>query len=460
MGNEQKFTNKSITKRVDIMDKRILHYMWLSNALYAGSNSVKTLFAYFKNIHEIYEADKDDYKSAGLKTDEIMRLCNKDLSLVETQYNYCKREHIGFLCYDDPYYPERLKIINNPPCMFYYRGRLLHIDDYPCFAFVGTRKCSEDGFRLAYRTAYTASAQGAVIVNGLADGIDGACIAAALDANGYAIGVLGSGIDRIYPEKNRELFHRLSASGLIITEFPPFTKPLSTNFPVRNRVISGLCLATAVFEAELYKSGALISARHALEQGRGVFAVPGSPDDVRYSGPLDLIKDGANILTEAEDLLCEYSLMFPHRLNMRHVPDIPEELLKKHLARCFDLPDGKKSVERTVSVRKKSSAKKEKIPVAEKTASESQVSADNIPPVIHEVKEQELINKPATPKIDMSLLSATEKLIADLFTENGELSADDICAKGFKIDDVLSSITLLEVYGYIHAIPGGRYKLS
>ena len=102
--------------------------------------------------------DKATLELAGLKTEEIIRLCNKDLSIVETQYKYCKREKIGFLCFDDPYYPERLKIINNPPCMFYYRGELLHIDDYPCFAFVGTRKCSEDGFRFAYRTAYTASA--------------------------------------------------------------------------------------------------------------------------------------------------------------------------------------------------------------------------------------------------------------------------------------------------------------
>ena len=442
------------------MDKRILHYMWLSNALYAGSTAVKTLFAYFKDIHSIYEAEKEDYKNAGLKTEEIIRLCNKDLSIVETQYKYCKREKIGFLCFDDPYYPESLKIINNPPCMFYYRGKLLHIDDYPCFAFVGTRKCSEDGFRFAYRTAYTASAQGAVIVNGLADGIDGACIAAALDANGYAIGVLGSGIDRIYPEKNRELFYRLSASGLIITEFPPFTEPKAENFPVRNRVISGLCLATAIFEADAYRSGAMISARHALEQGRGIFAVPGSPDDSRYSGPLELIKDGANVLTEAEDMLCEYSLLFPHRLNMRHVQSIPEELINKHMERCFGNKTGKKAYNKTTSKKKHETVVKENISTSteEKTDTAS-TSSENVS-ISESIITEKAASNTTAPKIDMSLLSATEKQIADLFLEYNELSADDISAKGFKIDDVLSSITLLEVYGYIQAIPGGRYKLS
>ena len=107
---------------------------------------------------------------------------------------------------------------------------------------VGTRSCSERGFRLAYETAFDAASKGAVIVNGLALGIDGACIAGALDANGYAVGILGCGIDRIYPQGNKDLFHRLSASGLILTEFPPFTKPDAKNFPVRNRVLSGLSL--------------------------------------------------------------------------------------------------------------------------------------------------------------------------------------------------------------------------
>ncbi len=453
------------------MDNRILHYMWLSNALYAGSASVKLLFSIFGDIDKIFEAEADDYRKAGISPDEVRRLSNKDLTLVETQYNYCVRERIGFLCYDDPYYPERLKIINNPPCMFYYRGRLNLIDDYPCFAFVGTRKCSVDGFRLAYKTAYTAASRGAVIVNGLADGIDGACIAAALDANEYAIGILGCGIDRIYPEKNRELFYRLSASGLILTEFPPFTEPKGSNFPVRNRVISGLCLATAIFEANADRSGAMITARHALEQGRGLFAVPGNPEDSRYSGALELIKDGAGILTEADDILSEYALMFPHRINMRHVPSIPEEHLKKHIENCFDKPDGKKSAEKTVKDTSKKTAKrtletpdnkttfnKEPVKVSDKnTPGGNTAFVENKPD-----KADTNLNsrKKSAPIVDLSLLSVTEKQIADLFAQLKELSADDIAAKGFKIDDVLSSITLLEVYGYIHGVPGGRYRLS
>ncbi len=449
------------------MDIRILHYMWLSNALYAGSASVKLLFSVFGDIDKIFEAEADDYRKAGISPDETRRLSNKDLTLVETQYNYCVRERIGFLCYDDPYYPERLKIINNPPCMFYYRGRLNLIDDYPCFAFVGTRKCSVDGFRLAYKTAYTAASRGAVIVNGLADGIDGACIAAALDANEYAIGILGCGIDRIYPEKNRELFYRLSASGLILTEFPPFTEPRGSNFPIRNRVISGLCLATAIFEANADRSGAMITARHALEQGRGIFAVPGNPEDTRYSGALELIKDGAGILTEADDILSEYALMFPHRINMRHVPSIPEEHLKKHIENCFDKPGGKKSVEKTVKNTVKKTTKRS-VETSDKTSKVKEksvnVSEKNIPNVNENATDKQdthVNNKvKSAPTVDLSLLSVTEKQIADLFAELKELSADDIAAKGFKIDDVLSSITLLEVYGYIHGVPGGRYRLS
>jgi len=448
------------------MDNRILHYMWLSNVLRTGSSSVKLLFSAFGDIESIFEAEAQDYRKAGLSADQVRRLSNKDLTLVESQYNYCVRERIGFLCYDDPYYPERLKIINNPPCMFYYRGRLNLIDDYPCFAFVGTRKCSKEGFRLAYKTAYTAASRGAVIVNGLADGIDGACIAAALDANEYAIGVLGCGIDRIYPQKNKELFYRLSASGLIITEFPPFTEPKGSNFPVRNRVISGLCLATAVFEASADRSGAMITARHALEQGRGLFAVPGNPEDNLYSGALELIKDGASILTEADDLLSEYSLMFPHRINMRHIPSIPEELLKRHIDNCFDKPGGKKSVEKTLRNKPKKSVaslgeQNAKLSVPKDYVQNSSVEQNNSSTLItSDKKTDDNSTIRHTPSVDLSLLSETEKQIADLFARFKELSADDIAAKGFKIDDVLSSITLLEVYGYIHGVPGGRYRIT
>ncbi len=443
------------------MDDRILKYIWLSNTLRPGSKTPKLLLDYFGTIENIYASGSGEYAKAGIATSECKALSNKDLTLSKTHYNYCVKEHIGFLCYEDSYYPERLKITDNPPPLFYYRGKLLLIDDYPCFAMVGTRECSPNGFRLAYKTAYNASARGAVIVNGLADGIDAACIAAALDANGYAIGVLGCGIDRIYPSKNKQLFYRLSASGLILTEFAPFTEPKGTNFPVRNRVISGLSLATAIFEANAEKSGAMITAKHALEQGRRIFAVPAKPYDISYSGPLELIKNGASVLTEADDILSEYALMFPHRINTRHIPSMPQEKLEEYVAKRFkkSTPSANTSVPQTEQnvIENKNTKKLSPDKVSRQTDKSQKVvkpdkSDTSVTPVQSLATEQ-------LKNIDTSLLSETEKVVFELFLDGKEHSPDDIAHSGIKIQDVLSSVTLLEVYGFIRAVPGGRYKI-
>lgn len=438
------------------MDNRILQYIWLSNALKPGSKTPKLLFDYFKTIENIFNATKEDYVSLGLSNHDIVSLSNKDLTLSTSHYNYCKSEKIGFLCYEDSYYPERLKIISNPPPLFYYRGRLQYIDDFPCFAMVGTRTCSEDGLKLAYKTAYEASSCGAVIVNGLADGIDGACISGSLDANGYAIGVLGCGIDRIYPEKNKDIFYKLSANGLILTEFAPFTEPKGSNFPVRNRVISGLSLATCIFEASAQRSGAMITARHALEQGRRIFAVPGKPYDASYSGPLELIKSGACVLTGADDVLTEYALMFPHRINLRHISPFSEEKMQEYVNSHFDKNTVKKSANKNKTTPVSSKAKHKNTKLENNHVLTQNIESSKE----HAVENTSQNNSVLIQSFDETLLSETEKSIFEIFKNGNEYTLDEIASYGIKIEDVLSSVTLLEVYGFICAIPGGRYKIK
>ena len=477
------------------MDNRILYYIWLSNVLRPGNKYIKALFAYFGSIEKIYGAQEKEYGAAGVKPSDAKCLANKDLALALSQYEYCKKEHIGFMCFDDPFYPERLKITDDPPCMFYYRGRLQLLDDFPCVAMVGTRKCTKGGFRLAYKIAYGASSYGITIVNGLAAGIDGACIAAALDANGYAVGLLGCGIDRIYPLSNKDLFYRLSASGLILTEFPPFTEPKGSNFPVRNRVISGLCLGTCVFEADADRSGAMITAHHALEQGRHIFAVPGNPDDKMYSGALELIKDGAFVLTDAEDIASEYSMMFPHRINLRNKPEVPEERLEKYVSEYFGSEKEKISPKKRLNSKSAGAdygtaaqktqntysavTKKPETCINNRSADRSGTHRKAVQP--HGAYENAYqVNEPRTEtsktqqnisespqdspsqreQTDLSMLSPTEKKIYHLFAHNGVMTPDEIAREGIKIEDVLSSITLLEVYDFVEAMPGGRYKFK
>lgn len=451
------------------MDEKFLYYIWLSDTFYAGSHIPKLLLSHFNSINEIFAAGKDEYSALDIPSADIKKLCNKDLSKATAHLNFCKTEKIGILCYDDPFYPERLKIIDNPPPMFYYRGRIINLDDYPCIAMVGTRSCSERGFRLAYETAYDASSKGAVTVNGLALGIDGACIAASLDANGYAVGVLGCGIDRIYPYDNKEIFKRLSACGLILSEFAPFTRPEGKNFPVRNRVISGLSLACCIFEADAAKSGAMITAQHALNQGRRIFAVPAKPYDKSYSGPLELIKNGASVFTEADDVLSEYSLNFPHRINLANRNDPPIDKLNRLVAKYFgkdidpEVPVNRRHVpQRTEEKPRPVSEAKKAYSNTSAPAVQSKPTASNTPNVGTSEKQtpSDFGEKDKCENLDVSMLSPPELQVYETIKKLGSPTADDIASSGMKIEQVLSALTLLEIYECIVAVPGGRYRVK
>lgn len=443
------------------MNEKILYYIWLSSTLRPGSKTPKLLLEHFGSIEKVYAADKDNYKALAISGEEITLLCNKNLDSAKRYYEYCLSEKIGLLCYDDPYYPERLKIIDNPPPMFYFKGKLYQFDDHPCITMVGTRSCSERGFRLAYEAGFDAAAKGAVIINGLALGIDGACISGALDASGYAVGVLGCGIDRVYPYGNKDLFKRLSETGLILTEFSPFSEPKGTNFPVRNRVMSALSLATVVFEADA-SSGAMITAKHALDQGRRIFAVPAKPYDKNYSGALELIKDGASVFTEADDVLSEYSMSFPHRINLANKVEIPQDKLDGYVAKYFkkdtnpDEPVNRRFVKKNTDEKDTQQKAAIQKPV-EKTKEKAEPKKQEVSQEIS--IENSVIEETRTLSADLSMLSVTEKVIYDVLVQYGSLTADEISEKGVKIDDILSALTLLEIYGLVRAKPGGKYEL-
>ena len=450
------------------MQQEPLYYIWLSTVLYPGSPSAKLVLEGFPDISAVYHASYADYLAIGVGKGDAERMSDKSLMQAQRYYDYCQKEHIGLLCYDDPYYPGRLKAISDPPPLLYYRGRVNLLDDYPCFTMVGTRSCSEKGFRSAYRTAYKAACGGAVIVNGLALGADTACMRGALDAGGYAVGILGCGIDRIYPSQNEDLFCRLSRQGLILTEFAPFTRPEGRNFPVRNRVISGLSVATVIFEASA-GSGALITASHALSQGRKLFAVPGDINDPLYEGPLGLIKDGAQAITDADDILAEYSLMFPHRIQMHpvHVPIHAENDAVASAFSVLTLEENAKAPQEprlpkpphanlhASKARGKNSspAAAEKADVRGKRTAKAAVAETPKEGAFSDTQSPS-----SAPEKDTSMLSVQEQKLYALFLKRDILTVDEIAAQGLKVDDVLSSLTLLEVYGFVRMLPGGRYE--
>lgn len=210
------------------------------------------------------------------------------------------------ICWDDGDYPELLKRIYDPPPLLYVKGKLPPSGS-PAAAVVGSRRPSGYGLKVAETLARDLVARGVVVVSGMARGIDSAAHRGALGAGGPTVAVLGSGIDVVYPSENRGLYQRIALSGAVVSEFPTGTRPLSGNFPARNRIISGLSLGTVVVEAA-EGSGSLITVDFALEQGREVFAVPGPVNSPTSHGPHRLIKQGACLVESAADILEELGL--------------------------------------------------------------------------------------------------------------------------------------------------------
>jgi DNA processing protein len=228
----------------------------------------------------------------------------KPLRDAETELAEIRKNGCGLLTWDEPAYPQRLREIYDPPPLLYVRGNPELLDRYS-IAIVGTRRPTPYGVQLAERLAQDLAERGLVIVSGLARGVDSCAHKGALaSARGATVGVLGSGIDVVYPKENKKLFAKMEERGAIITEFPLGSFPAPQNFPIRNRVIAGMALGVVVVEGAQY-SGSLITARLAMEFGREVFGVPGNVTQPASFGPNLLIKQGAKLVTGWEDVIEE-----------------------------------------------------------------------------------------------------------------------------------------------------------
>ena len=279
-----------------------------------GAVRIRTLLDFFGDVQSAWQASEKDLQSAGLSQNIVQNLIQlrKDVSL-EKIWNQIQEQGIEVLTWDDEEYPTRLREYPNSPPILYLKGSLIPADSWSV-AIVGTRRATSYGRQIANETARTLVQNGVTIVSGLARGIDGVAHQAALDAGGRTIAVLGSGVNRIYPPEHRQLANRIIANGAIISDYPLGTEPEAYNFPPRNRIISGLSMATVVVEAGI-RSGALITANFAAEQGSDVFAVPGPVTAPQSKGTNRLIRDGAFPLLDPKEILevLEMTMITEHR---------------------------------------------------------------------------------------------------------------------------------------------------
>ena len=297
------------------------YYLAALNAVYNLSfKKVCLLVEHFGSANKAYEANANALQATGLMIPEKITkiLAAREKKYPEKLQAFCEKNKVTILTTEDSDYPLQLKNIQNPPTVLYVKGTMPQT--VKAVGVVGSRKATTYGLKVASTFAKDLGMAGLTIISGGARGIDSAAHNGALKTNGKTIAVLGCGIDVVYPYENTELFKQIVRNGAIITEFPPGTGPMAKNFPTRNRIISGLSQGILVVEAAR-KSGAMITAEFALDEGREVYCVPGSIFSPTSVGTHSLIKQGAKIVQRPEDILEDFHLLLQKPLKVK-MPDL------------------------------------------------------------------------------------------------------------------------------------------
>ena len=277
---------------------------WIGFNLVKGIGAVRfrNLLDAFGDAETAWHASPEALRGTGLSAKVVENLCQLRAQVdLEQIWARIQAQAIQVLTWEDAEYPRRLKEIEQPPPVLYLRGEL-KLEDEWAVAIVGTRRITAYGRQVAEEVSGTLARNGITVVSGLARGVDAVAHQAAVHAGGRTLAVLGSGVDRIYPPENVRLAEQIASHGAVISDYPIGTPPEGPNFPPRNRIISGLSLAVIVIEANL-DSGAMITATFAAEQGRELFAVPGSILAPQSKGANRLIRDGARPLLDPQDVL-------------------------------------------------------------------------------------------------------------------------------------------------------------
>ena len=384
------------------------YFVWLQSVLGCGYGKTAAIIDRFGSPKGVYSATYDELYNSGLFTPKALK-CAKDKSLLsaEKTLNYCKQNEIDIICYGSGRYPECLARIPDFPLVLYLKGKMPDFNREPSVCIVGPRKCSDFGIKASYSLSARLSLGGMVIVSGGAVGVDCAAHKGALAANGATVLLMPCGFGYDYLKENENLREDIiNQNGCVITEFPPETPVGKAAFQVRNRLMSALTLGTVLIEAG-ERSGALITARHALEQGRDVFVIPGNPTLPQYFGSNNLLRDGAKPVLTANDVFLEYISIYKDKLDIE---------------KAFSTP--LKPMEQSTTKR---------------------------------LKEIEIALPPESAGVDISMLSAIALSIYNA------APAEPFCVDELSVfcdynaSELMAAMTELEIMGAVKAIPGGRY---
>ncbi len=402
----------------------IILYAWLQSCIGTANRVASEILPRFGSIDELYQ--NEDFSFLGPEREKyIERLENKDTGEAFETAKRVRAVGAHVVGYYDKNYPSRLRGISDPPAALYVIGELRELSSVPCIAVVGARKMTEYGKNIAERFAYDFAKSGAAVISGLAKGIDTAAHRGAIAAGGYTVAVLGNPIGDVYPAENTAAFKTLYERGAVVSEMYPGCPRTRADFPNRNRIISGMCDVTVVAEAGEH-SGALITAHHAVSQGRRVYAVPGAVGAANAGTNL-LIKRGIPAATEPYDILGPLMLEYPRTVRV-YEPSVTERL------RTYGM--GKPEAEKPHTGRGGNAA-------------ESTTAHESAAPKVNASERAPAPGREET---------LSEKIIAAL--NGGRMTADELAAKtGTPVSEVMCELTIMEIDGSIISAAGNRYTV-
>lgn len=396
------------------------YWLWLTTRKGVGQRGVLRVLEYFGTPEWVYFAQQEDLEMIpGLAPQAIRGLLDKNMEKSEAILGRCDRLGVQIMTIQDADYPERLRQLSDPPAVLYILGRRIRFDEEAAIGVVGSRKPSAYGQQVAPRLGLELARCGALLVSGIAQGIDSLALRGALKGGGSVVSVLAGGVDVPYPKENRFLYQDVAAVGALISEYPPGTPHRAEQFPIRNRLISGLSLGVVAVECARF-SGTMRTIDHALDQNRDVFAVPGNIDAPMSQGPNWLIQQGARPVTCGEDILADYWDQFPQKL--AHAKALEPE----HLRQRLELP-----------------AKAQK---------------EEPKPEPQQEKSKE---KPGRPKISLSeqreRFTEDQLVVLHAMLEGADTADVLVDRTQIPARRVLSALTMLQVDGAAEQRPGGRY---
>lgn len=407
--------------------QNVFEWLWIVGCFGCGSVRIWEFMKNFESVSEAYEALRRPQELYGmLNGKELKSAKGMSEEKINELISYCGRGNIYILTYDDEKYPERLRVIYNPPAVLFCRGDISCLENSFSLSVVGTRHPSGYSAKLTYALVKELCRMGITVISGFAVGIDIVANMSAVKHGGKTVAVLGCGLDRDYPRENTKYRPEIEKNGLFISEYYPETAGSTFTFPARNRILSGLSLGTVVMEAAV-KSGALVTANLALNQGKDIFAAaPHDLFDKRYGGNVKLIREGAVCLCGVKDILYEYYENYGHKI----ASAADEMLIDIPAAAAADI----------------------------KTENRSDTPRKSVYKDTDHINTEKLPRSPAE-RYDPSGLTGDEAAVYGFLKKAGKAVAiDDIAAGcGIEISELLMLLTDLEIDGAVASAAGQKY---